>query len=222
MVGALVQVLEEVRWRYPSVRISCSSIDGNTLRVLACTQPASMRSLPEPPVVGYPVRALGKALASTDELWCVSVRDDARLEGVGIEILGRDTVATVILPVRRGDDVVGMIRMDAVEAGGLPPRAVEALRVSLPAAELAVELSHERAATREAKRQLEYQKAKVAALRGALSTLLVGVRSKTTDLDDARRRDLDGLLGEGAEQLGALLRDLEEPSGDFQWRPAPM
>ena len=35
MAGALVQILEEIRWRYPSVRISCSWIEGNTLRVLA-------------------------------------------------------------------------------------------------------------------------------------------------------------------------------------------
>lgn len=220
MVGALVQILEEIRWRYPSVRISCCSVDGSTLRVLACTQPVSMQPLPEPPVVGRPVRALVDTLSSRDELWCVSVRDDARLAGVGVEILGRDTVATVILPVRRAGEVAGLLRMDAIEAGGLPPRAVEAMRAGLPAAELAVELVHERSATREAKRQLEYQKAKVSALRGVLSSLLVGVRSKTTDLDDARRRDLDGLLGEGAQQLGALLSDLEDPSGEFQWRPS--
>ena len=220
MLGALVQILEEIRWRYPSVRISCCSVDGSTLRMLACTQPVSMQPLPELPVVGRPVRKLVDALSSLDELWCVSVRDDARLAGVGNEILGQDTVATVILPVRRAGDVAGLLRMDAIEAGGLPPRAVEAMRAVLPSAELAVELVHERAATREARRQLEYQKAKVSALRGALSTLLMGVRSKTTALDDARRRDLDGLLGEGAQQLGALLRDLEEPSGEFQWRPS--
>lgn len=220
MVGALVQILEEIRWRYPSVRISCCSVDGNVLRVLGCTQPASMRPLPEPPVVGHPVRALVEALSSTDELWCVSVRDDPRLEGVGIEILGEDTVATVILPLRLCGAVAGFLRMDAIEAGGLPPRAVEAMRAALPSGHLAVELVHERAATREAKRQLEYQKARVSALRGALGALLVGVRSKTTGLDDARRRDLDGLLGEGAQQLGALLSDLEEPSGEFQWRPS--
>ena len=206
----VVQVLEEVRWRYPNVRISCGAIDANTLRVIGCTQPASMRPLPQLPVVGYPVRALAEALASTDELWCVSVRDDARLEGVGIEILGSDTVATVILPVVLRDEIAGFLRMDAVDAGGLPPRAVEAMRGALPAATLAIELAHERAARRVAMRQIEQQKATVAALRGALSTLLVGIRSKTTGLDDAHRRDLDGVLGEGAERLGALLRDLEQ------------
>lgn len=143
--GALDQILDEIRWAHPAMRLSCGMFAGAKLRMLASRQANGVPSVLEPSVVGSVVRTFVELLSQVGaEFHCASIAADPRFESIREVLFGGTLDATVIVPLHTSGDLVGFIRLDACHASDIHPGAIEALRGAVPSALLAVALERER------------------------------------------------------------------------------
>ncbi|MEM6995317.1 MAG: hypothetical protein AAF721_32710 [Myxococcota bacterium] len=225
---ALNAVLEEVRWRHPTVRISCGAfVEGPQLRILCSTQPDSTASLPDLPMVGSPVRQWLGVLEGADEIIAPAIADDPRFDGVDEIIMGAGTVGTAAFVLRQHDTVSGFVRIDARAAEDLAPTLLEAVRNALPAAALAVELERARVenwtmqrgmleleSTMRAHRQRDREG--LGAVQEALQDLRDRLRRVATGLEPGPKQAVEASLADGTQRIEALLRRLAEPLAEAQ------
>lgn len=216
---ALHTILDEVRWRHPSIRISCGAfVAGMQLRGLASRQPASMRPLFEVAVVGSPVQKFLQQLRLAGQLLRVPKwADDARMHTIGDVLVGPENVAMVVLPLWHDGEIAGFLRMDAVHPDDLTASAVEDLRNAAPSALLIVALERERARCWALQRSRENLEAKLAEQRlrerevgGALKTVLDQLRVRP---DPDRQEALNASIADSAQRIEAAVRTLAETHG---------
>ncbi|MBL4687547.1 MAG: GAF domain-containing protein [Nannocystaceae bacterium] len=216
---ALLTIVDEIRWRHPSIRVSCGAfVAGMQLRGLASRQPASMRPLFEVAVVGSPVHTFLQQLRLAGRLLRVPKwADDARMHTIGDVIVGPENVAMVVLPLWHDGEIVGFLRMDAVHPDDLTSSAVEDLRNAAPAALLAVALERERARCWALQRARENLEVKLSERRlrerevgSALQTVLDQLRVR---LDPAHDDAQHASIADSAQRIEAAVRTLAETHG---------
>ncbi len=143
--SVLGPAIDELRWQFPELRVVCGAFAGAAVRVVAESRPPSMQSVVRTRATGAPVVALVELLETGDEFIVSDVRARVGWRGISSAILGDETMATAIVPLRFDGELVGFLRMDSPRAGLIERAAIEGLHAAAPLAASAIALEQERA-----------------------------------------------------------------------------
>lgn len=183
---------------------------GPAVHILATSHPQTMRSLLGIRAVGATATAFADLLTGTVELTTADVHEHAELRATSVSILGEDTHAVAIVPVRADHEVVGFLRLDAPRAGSIDRGAIERLHELSPMASLAIQLEHQRVRS-------QAHITRVQELRAAMCRHTVREREAGLELQQAARvlRDMVESVAPKLAQaerleLGALVRKCTE------------
>lgn len=211
--------LDEIRWSHSSLRVCCGVFcEPSLLRIVASSEPAAMQPLTGTSVHEDGVQPFRALLDSVEQLSSSDVTADARLIDVPQAILGEDTQATVVLPLRARQQTIGFLRLDAREVGPIDGRAVAAAQAAIAAGVLAVSLEAELVRSHELSRQLlqarrwiherlEREHEGLRLLRKTVDAL--GQAVQDTSVSEAATRTLSYALEDLEQRLEAVAAQLD-------------
>ncbi|MGH1340951.1 MAG: hypothetical protein ACRBN8_05335 [Nannocystales bacterium] len=223
VAGILGMALDEIRWRYPNVRVSCSAVMGPAISVLASSQPSSMPSLVGLRVVGQNATDLFAQLNAQDELVIPDVSEDDRLDMISDALLGDETRATALVPLRTDNAIVGFLQADSAQTGPLDPLLVEQLHQTAALASSAIQLERERTRSsayvsrvQQLRTSMGHQTARQREaglkLQQAVALLHEMVERVAPKVEQAERAELGSLIHRCAQKVDNAIDCLNEPN----------